>query len=59
MTAPQADPTVLTSDVPDVGHVRLDEDVAINLSGLARIMRGISVAEDESGFSVSAFNSSI
>ncbi len=58
MTAPQAEPTVLTSDIPDIGHVPLDADVAIDLSGLARIMRGISV-EYESDSPVSAFNSSI
>jgi hypothetical protein len=59
MTARQADPTVLTSEIPDIGHLRLDEDVAIDPSGLACIMRGISVVEDESGSPVSAFNSSI
>jgi hypothetical protein len=59
MTAPQADTTVLTSDVPDIGDVRLDEDVAIDLSDLVLIMPEISVVEDEPGFGDSAFNSSI
>jgi hypothetical protein len=59
MTAPQADPTVLTSDVPDIGDVRLDEDFPIDLSDLTFIVAEISAVEDESGFGDSAFNSSI
>jgi hypothetical protein len=59
MTAPQTDPTVLTSDVPDIGGVRLDEVVPIDLSALAFIVAGISAVENESDFGDSAFNSSI
>jgi hypothetical protein len=59
MTAPQADPAVFTSVVPDIGDVRLDEDYPTDLSGLAFIEAEISVGEDESGFRTSAFNSSI
>ena len=56
MTTPQTDSTVLTSDVPDISRVPLDEPVTIELFGMARIRRWISVVEDESR---SAFNSSI
>jgi hypothetical protein len=55
MTAPQAEPTVLASDLTDICHVRLDEDAGISLSDFSRIMRGISTVE----VPVSAFNSSI
>ncbi len=55
MTAPQADPTALTSDIPDISHVGLDEAVTIASPGMSRIMRGISGTAP----SVSAFNSSI
>lgn len=57
MTAPQADPAVLTSDIPEICDVTLDQDVAIDPRGLSRIMREITVV---SGLSqVASFNSSI
>jgi hypothetical protein len=59
MTAPQAEPTVITSDFSDIGCVRLDVDVALSASDRARIMRGIGAVEGESGSPVSPFNSSI
>jgi hypothetical protein len=59
MIAPQADDTVITSNLPDICDVSLDQEAAIGVSGLASIMRGITVVEGEPGSVVSAFNSSI
>lgn len=50
---------VLTSAVPDVGGVPLDEELGIGGADYARIMRRIGAGDGETAPSVSAFNSSI
>jgi hypothetical protein len=54
MTAAMAD--AITSVLPDIQDVSLSDDVTIDHSQYAQIMRGI---DDNSATPVSAFNSSI
>ena len=57
MIVVQADASV-SSEVPDIQEVPFDADVNIDASEYARIMRGISCQDGDSGASA-GFNSSI